>query len=109
MYLTEYMKAVHTDRKRRINIHSTHGFGSGMTEKGYDETNESVIDKRVDTYFVNKNELTHYYNVGKMIIDIEYNDDSNQSIEILSPVPTVTVTEWLDTNTLLDKTVLYEF
>lgn len=30
---------------------------------------------------------------GKMIIDIEYNDDSNQSIEILSPVPTVTVTE----------------
>ena len=46
MYLTEYMKAVHTDRKRRINIHSTHGFGSGMTEKGYDETNESVIDKR---------------------------------------------------------------
>lgn len=46
---------------------------------------------------------------GKMIIDIEYNDDSNQSIEILSPVPTVTVTEWLDTNTLLDKTVLYEF
>ena len=46
---------------------------------------------------------------GKMIIDIEYNDDSKQSIEILSPVPIVTVTEWLDTNTLLDKTVLYEF
>ena len=23
------------DRRRRINIHSTHCFGSGMTEKGY--------------------------------------------------------------------------
>ena len=49
MYLTEYMKAVHTDRKRRINIHSTHCFGSGMTEEGYDEANESVIDKRQPT------------------------------------------------------------
>ena len=32
---------------------------------------QSVIDKRVDTYFVNKNELTHYYNVGKMIVDAQ--------------------------------------
>lgn len=29
---------------------------------------QSVIDKKIDTYFTNKNELTHYYNVGKMII-----------------------------------------
>ena len=33
--LTEYTKAVPMDRRRRINIHSTHCFGSGMTEKGY--------------------------------------------------------------------------
>ena len=32
---------------------------------------QSVIDKRVDTYFVNKNELTHYYNVGKKIIEVQ--------------------------------------
>ena len=32
---------------------------------------QSVIDKKVDTYFVNRNELTHYYNVGKMIIDAQ--------------------------------------
>ena len=32
---------------------------------------QSVIDKKVDTYFVNKNELTHYYNVGKMIVDAQ--------------------------------------
>ena len=31
----------------------------------------SVIDKRIDTYFVNRNELTHYYNVGKMIVDAQ--------------------------------------
>ena len=32
---------------------------------------QSVIDKRIDTYFVNKNELTHYYNVGKMIVNAQ--------------------------------------
>ena len=32
---------------------------------------QSVIDKKIDTYFTNKNELTHYYNVGKMIIDAQ--------------------------------------
>ena len=32
---------------------------------------QSVIDKKVDNYFVNRNELMHYYNVGKMIIEIQ--------------------------------------
>ena len=32
---------------------------------------QSAIEKKVDTYFVNKNELTHYYNVGKMIVDAQ--------------------------------------
>ena len=32
---------------------------------------ESVINKKVDTYFVNRNELIHYYNVGKMIVDAQ--------------------------------------
>lgn len=32
---------------------------------------QSAIDKKVDTYFINRNELTHYYNVGKMIIDAQ--------------------------------------
>ena len=32
---------------------------------------QNVIDKKVDTYFINKNELTHYYNVGKMIADAQ--------------------------------------
>ena len=32
---------------------------------------QSVIDKKVDNYFTNKNELTHYYNVGKMIVDAQ--------------------------------------
>ena len=31
----------------------------------------NVVDKKIDTYFVNRNELTHYYNVGKMIIDAQ--------------------------------------
>ncbi len=44
-------------------------------EKVYQEIKkelvQSVIDKKIDTYFTNKNELTHYYNVGKMIIDAQ--------------------------------------
>ena len=36
-----------------------------------DELLQSKIDKKIDTYFTNKNELTHYYNVGKMIVDAQ--------------------------------------
>ncbi len=32
---------------------------------------QSVIDKKIDTYFTNRNELAHYYNVGKMIVDAQ--------------------------------------
>ena len=32
---------------------------------------QSVIDKKIDTYFTNRNELTHYYNVGKMIVNAQ--------------------------------------
>lgn len=32
---------------------------------------QSVIDKKIDNYFTNKNELMHYYNVGKMIVDAQ--------------------------------------
>lgn len=46
---------------------------------------------------------------GKMIIDIQYKDNTNQHIEIISPVPTNIITNWLDTNKLLDKTILYKF
>lgn len=46
---------------------------------------------------------------GKMIIDIYHNNDIEQTIELHSPVPTKIITEWLDTNKLLDKTVMYEF
>ena len=33
------------------------------------ELEQSIIEKRVNTYITNKNELTHYYNVGKMLIE----------------------------------------
>ncbi len=32
---------------------------------------QSTIERGVDTYFTNRNELTHYYNVGKMIVDAQ--------------------------------------
>ena len=32
---------------------------------------QSVIDKKIDTYITNRNELAHYYNVGKMIIEAQ--------------------------------------
>ena len=35
---------------------------------------QSVIDKKIDAYYTNKNELMHYYNVGKMIVDAQGGD-----------------------------------
>lgn len=46
---------------------------------------------------------------GKMIIDITYKDKTKQSIEIISPVPVNIITEWLETNKLLGKTIMYKF
>ena len=46
-----------------------------LEEKYYgnikDELLQSVIDKKIDTYFTNRNELSRYYNVGKMIVDAQ--------------------------------------
>lgn len=46
---------------------------------------------------------------GKMLLDITYLDDTTKTIEIVSPVPTDIISKWLDTNNLLDKTIMYEF
>ena len=46
-------------------------FEKNIYEKIKNELVQSAIDKKIDTYFTNKNELTHYYNVGKMIIDAQ--------------------------------------
>lgn len=46
---------------------------------------------------------------GKMIIDIEFTNETKTSIEIISPVPTDVVKDWLTENNLLDKTLMYEF
>lgn len=35
------------------------------------ELSEVVIDKKVNTYFINKKELRHYYNVGMKIMEIQ--------------------------------------
>ena len=39
---------------------------------------QSVIDKKVDTYFTNKNEITHYFNVGKMIVDAQGGEERSK-------------------------------
>ena len=39
---------------------------------------QSIIDKKIDTYFTNRNELTHYYNVGKMIVDFQGGEEKAQ-------------------------------
>ena len=50
-------------------------FMNELEEKYYsnikEELVQSVIDKKIDTYIANRNELSHYYNVGKMIIDAQ--------------------------------------
>ena len=46
-----------------------------LEEKYYsnikNELLQSAIDKKIDTYLTNRNELTHYYNIGKMIVDAQ--------------------------------------
>ncbi len=50
-------------------------FMNEFEEKKYCEIRkelvQSAIDKKIDTYYTNKYELTHYYNVGKTIIEAQ--------------------------------------
>ena len=50
-----------------------------LEEKYYgnikEELVQSVIDKKVDTYITNRTELTHYYNVGKMIAEAQSGEE----------------------------------
>ena len=39
---------------------------------------QNVIDKRVNNYIGNKNELTHYYNVGKKLIDAQGGEERSK-------------------------------
>ena len=39
---------------------------------------QNVIDKKVNNYFVNKNELSHYYNVGRMIVDAQGGEERSK-------------------------------
>ena len=50
---------------------SMNEFEENVYKKIKNELVQSVIDKKVDTYFTNRNEIAHYYNVGKMIIDAQ--------------------------------------
>ena len=72
---------------------------------------QSVIDKKVDTYFVNKNELTHYYNVGKMIIDAQGGEErakyGDSLIKKISERLTNELGKGYDTTTLKRMRKLY--
>ena len=46
-------------------------FEENVYQEIKNELVQSKIDKKADIYFTNKNELTHYYNVGKMIVDAQ--------------------------------------
>ena len=50
-------------------------FGGKMEDEIYEkiknELIKSIIEKKVDNYFTYKNELTHYYNVGQMIVEAQ--------------------------------------
>ena len=47
------------------------GFEENIYKEIKKELEQNVIEKRVNTYVTNKNELNHYYNVGKMIVDAQ--------------------------------------
>ncbi len=59
---------------------------------------QSVIDKKIDTYFTNKNELTHYYNVGKMIIDAQGGEERAKYGNALIKEYSLKLTNELDKN-----------
>ena len=46
-------------------------FEENIYEEIKNELVQSVIDKKLDNYYTNKNQLTHYYNVGKKIIEAQ--------------------------------------
>lgn len=47
---------------------------------------------------------------GKLVVDVEYaGNEEKVSIEFISPVPTNEIVNWLETNSLLDKAVMYRF
>lgn len=46
---------------------------------------------------------------GKILIDIKFKDNTVLNLEVHSPVDTNILTNWLDTEKLLDITTLYEF
>ena len=45
------------------------------------ELEQSVVEKRVNICFTNKNELNHYYNVGKMIVDAQGAEEKAKKIK----------------------------
>ena len=53
-------------------------FEEKMYKEIKNELVQSAIDKKIDTYVTNRNELTHYYNVGKMIIDAQGGEEKAQ-------------------------------
>ena len=79
-----------------------------LEEKYYSDIKEelvqSVIDKKIDTYFTNRNELSHYYNVGKMIIEAQGGEErakyGNGLIKKFSEKITKELGKGYDTTTL---------
>ena len=50
-------------------------FEENVYKRIKNELVQSTIERRIDTYFTNRNQLTHYYNVGKMIVDAQGGDE----------------------------------
>lgn len=67
----------------------------------------SLNVKNIKTIQIRKIGLLDVF--GKLVIDVSYLDDSKDSIEVISPVPTEVITNWLEINNLLNLTTLYEF
>ena len=50
-------------------------FEENVYKRIKNELVQSTIERRIDTYFTNRNQLSHYYNVGKMIVDAQGGDE----------------------------------
>ena len=63
-----------------------------------------LVDKKFDTYFTNKNELTHYYNARKMIVDAQGGEErakyGNGLIKNISEKLTIELGKGFSTTTL---------
>lgn len=82
-----------------------------MKEKTIDKINSKTFDmidnKNIKEITIRKVGLLDVF--GKVLIDINFNNNSEKHLEGISPVDTNAIKKWLERDNLYEKAKLYEF